>query len=336
VQVLRPAKTSQVSPLPLRDAGLGGFIALLLAAAAAWGFDARWERRSDPDRFAGPLGAGCLGRVPAPAADGSAYLRLPDQWQRVVSGVDASMREVNGRCLLVAASAVTGQASRCAASLALAAAADGRSVVVVDADYASRELSHLVGAETAAGLTELTERPSGLQTPTAGVQRSEPMVALLTPGRPVSNAAAFYRTGPFRTTLAAIGQRADLVVVVGPPVLATADTSVLADAVDAVLLVVAESATEGETRAVGTALAWSSGQLIGYVVEHPAQQQAPWWRPGRTARTHPPTGLAALADLVKPLRVADEDTRANSHNGIPASALRLTSLPPRDDKRSHA
>jgi Mrp family chromosome partitioning ATPase len=340
VQVIRaaPVPAVPISPVPKRDAGLAALIALLLGSAAAWAFEVRSRRRSDSGRYARALGADCLGRVPAlaeePSLDAGGHPALAGQWQRVVSAVDASMREVSGRCLLITTPSAPGQASRCAARLALAAAADGRSVVLVDADYPARELSKLAGAAHAPGLTELAERHAGLQTPDKGGEGGAPAVALLAPGRPVANAAAFYRTASFRATLAAIGQRADLVVVVGPPVLASAETGVLADAVDAVLLVVAESTSEDDILAARSALAWGSGQLLGCVVlgEMPRRFQF-WRRPLHAApNVQGPTDGMGLSDLVRPLPVVTHNGTVNRHNGIPASALRISSTAPWRDE----
>src|SRR4029453_4154199 len=63
VQVLRHAEASPVpvSPLPVRDAGLAALIAMLLAGAAAWGFEAQSQRRTDPGRFARLVGTVRLG-----------------------------------------------------------------------------------------------------------------------------------------------------------------------------------------------------------------------------------------------------------------------------------
>jgi Mrp family chromosome partitioning ATPase len=333
VQVLSEAAVpgAPISPTRGRDAGLAAIIALLLSSAAAWGFEVRTQRRSDAGRFSRLLDARYLGRVPYPAVmprlDPGGEPVVPGQWQQVVSAVDASMQEVAGRCLLVTAPIPSVQASLCAVNLALAAAADGRSVVLVDADYTTRDMSVRVGVPADPGLTDLVERRARLQSSYRAGEGGRPAVALLPPGRPVANPAAFYRTASFRTTLAAIGQRADLVVVVGPSLLAGPDTGVLADAANAVLLLVADTMTAGDLVEARSALTWSSGELLGYVVVEQAPRTLNRRRPPATARVpaQRSSGDASqLASFVKPLRVVAGDETANSSNGIPTSALRLT------------
>jgi Mrp family chromosome partitioning ATPase len=340
VQVLSGAARpgEPISPTPGRDAGLAALIALLLGSAAAWGFEVRNQRRSDTGRFSRLLGTRSLGRVPFPAATQRLHPGgepvLPGHWQQVVSAVDASMQEVAGRCLLVTTPLPSGEASLCAVNLALAAAADGRSVVLVDADYATREMSVRAGVPTGPGLTDLVERRAALQSPYRAGEGGRPAVALLPPGRPVTNPAAFYRTASFRTTLAAIGQRADLVVVVGPPLLAGPDTGVLADAVEAVLLMVAETMTDEELTQAKSALNWSSGEMLGHVVVEPAPRtltrRGPF-APARVPTQRASADVSDLATLVKPLRVVAGDATSNSSNGIRASALRLTANNHRPD-----
>jgi Mrp family chromosome partitioning ATPase len=288
-----------VSPVPARDAGLAALLAMLVGAAVAWAFEARAQRRSDVGRFSRVLGTGCLGQVPA--GDRSVDGVAPgERWQRVVSAVDASLRDVAGRCLLVTSPRAIGQESHVAASLASAVAEDGRSVVLVDADHGTRELSTIAGSGTAPGLTELVtggevRRGEGL-TDGAG-----PTVALLAVGRRVANPAAFYRTASFRNTLAAVGERADLVLVLGPPVLEGAAAGVLADAVDAVVLVIPDSVSDADLLETRATLSWSSAGLLGYVVVAHA---------GRRTRT---VGAAAsLPDLVEPLRVVSGNGASGS------------------------
>src|SRR5262249_49297113 len=103
---IRPA--APASPVPLRDAGLAGLVALLLSAAAAWAFEVYTQRRSDTGRFTRVLGVPCLGRVPAiptmPVRDpATGAPPIAVHWQQLVSAVDASLREPGGGCLLITA-----------------------------------------------------------------------------------------------------------------------------------------------------------------------------------------------------------------------------------------
>jgi hypothetical protein len=178
----------------------------------------------------------------------------------------------------------------------------------VDADHATRELSTLAGAATLPGLTELAEGASDVVR-NGGGQRSGWMVSLLPVGRRVVNPAAFYRTVSFRAALASVGRIADLVLVVAPPVLGQADASILADAADAVLLVLTESVTDEELRQAKTSLSWSRGALLGYVlIEQPESRFASRRTPPAVevddgASTPPQDSTWSLSAFLEPLRV---------------------------------
>jgi Mrp family chromosome partitioning ATPase len=305
-----------VSPVPLRDAGLAALIAIMVSCAAVWSFDTRSQRRADVGRFTSALGAACLGRLSSTrklaAHDSSAgALSLAGQWQQVVSAVDASLRGVKGRCVLVTSPVATEQGSESAARLALSAAEDGRSVVLVDADPATRQLSTAAGAASIPGLTEMVEEDGEIWGSVGDGAGLRPTVAVLSAGRPVPNSAALYRTAAFRTKLASVGQNDDLVLVVGPPVLDKPDAIVLADAADAVLLVVPESVTDEQLRETRARLSWSRGELLGYVVVEQASRRSRsvWWRPWlalRRNRGQTPAQESArtsFAALLKPLHV---------------------------------
>jgi Mrp family chromosome partitioning ATPase len=318
VQVVHPATppAAPTSPVPLRDAGLAVLVAVLVGAAAAWAFEARTQRRADVDRFTRLLGADCLGRIPAaaavPAGDpATGEPVLPGQWHQVASALDVSLREPGSRRVLVTAPGTTGQPGRAVANLARAVAADGRAVIAVDADYRYRELSTVAGAPASPGLTELV---AGADLGRAGPDGSP--VALLPAGQQVGDVAAFYRAPAFRAALDSLRQRADLVLVAGPPVLDGAEAGVLADVADAVVLVVPESASEGDLRATVAALSWSRAAVVGYVLVRPARG---WPARRRSAGDADPT--VPLASLpVVPHGATSGNGRLVSGDGARADA----------------
>jgi hypothetical protein len=244
--------------------------------------------------------------------------------------VDASLRHRDGHCLLVTSPAGPGLASRSAASLALSAAADGRTVVLVDADLNGRELSTLAGVAASAGLTELVDagRDPGRHLRSGGRRDDgdgaggEPRVALLPAGRPVPNPAAFYRRASFHAVLGSIARRADLVLVVAAPVLDQPDAGVLADVTDAVLLVVPESTTDTQLAETRARLSWSQGGLLGYVLLEQSGA-APWRHPFLVARNDDERALrreskrSSLRGLLEPLQIVSGDGRPSGAGAAP-------------------
>jgi len=327
-----------VSPVPLRDAGLAALIALLVGGAAAWAFEVSVRRRADPDRLTRLLGAQCLGFVPGSrveAGDGAAGADddpgrdpaltppartpvLDPQWQDVVSAMDASLRGIDGRCVLVTSPVATGQEGRTAALLAVSAAADGRSVIVVDADQAHRELSGLAGADTCPGLTELVEQ-DGRVRPVGDVRPGKSTVDVIAVGRSVPNPAAFYRSERFRVTLDSLRRHANLVIVAGPPVPDGPDACVLADSADAVLLVVPEDVADDDLRAAKARLSWSQGRLLGYLILKADRRRVSLWRrsPGGRDGRGAATEASSLGAFLKPVTVVFRGVVAHPNGRLP-------------------
>jgi Mrp family chromosome partitioning ATPase len=326
IQIVSPAAapTSPARPMPGRDAGLAAIIALMAVSTVSWAFDARSQKRSDSGRITRLLGAQCLGRIPAekmmPTVDPSTGQPVySTQWQQMVSAVDASLREATGHCVLVTSPTSSEQASQAAVNFAVSAAADGRSVLLVDADHTTRYLSGLAGADTVPGLTELVKdgRLNNDDGSTDGGDRGEKNgshVSLLAIGRPIHNSAAFYRTDAFRNVLATLVRGADLSLVVAPPVLEHADAGVLADNVDGILLVVPESVSDDQLRDMRLLLSWSRAGLIGYLLVERVPRATRWSRSRPTAAngsrptTEKGSPKPSLTAFVKPLRSLPADT----------------------------
>lgn len=224
----------------------------------------RWGRLWGRVRWLGPRADGLVrGRHRDDGDRGTP----PAHWQLVVSSVDAALRKLHGRSVLIASITRADAASSAAASFAVSAAEDGRCVVLVDADQQSREISAPAGAERAPGLIELVEQNTGLPLSRHPAEMHEPpLVSLLAAGRPVQDSAAFYRRHAFRDTMHALRESADLVVVGAPPVLDSADARVLSDIVDAVVVVVDPAISDDLLTNARERLALADAPLAGFVL----------------------------------------------------------------------
>ena len=190
--------------------------------------------------------------------------------------MDASLREIGGRCLLVTSpTAMTGR------DPARRRGSRSRRRPTAVRWWSSTPTTP--GANCpywpvpprSPGLTELVEKNGSLGRGDDGGPAAQGGATCCAAGKAVPNPAAFYRSGPLPRHAGRLRRCADLVLVVGPPVLEGADASVLADSVDAVLLVVPETATDDELREAAARLSWSMAGLLGYFVVEPAARPRP-------------------------------------------------------------
>ena len=125
-----------------------------------------------------------------------------------------------------------------AATVTLAAAdrlhADGHSVIVVDADLRRATATKAAGVTSSAGLSDLLAGRATLQQATYD-RSGAPIIAA---GTTVGNAAELLATETFAQTLAELGREYDTVLLVGAPLLACTDSSVIAAQVASVVPVV--------------------------------------------------------------------------------------------------
>jgi tyrosine-protein kinase len=168
------------------------------------------------------------------------------------------------RTLLVT-SATSGEGkSVVVANLAVALAMSGLRVAAVDADFRRARLHRLFGLFKADGLSESLESGSIdgnlQQTRVAGLE-------VLTCGTPPADPTSLIGSPNLAKLLADIGVNADIVVIDGPPVLPLADSAILAQTSDAVLLVVRADYTH-EAAAVQAVemLRQTNSRLVGAVL----------------------------------------------------------------------
>jgi polysaccharide biosynthesis transport protein len=173
------------------------------------------------------------------------------------------------RSLLVTSSVAGEGKTLVAANLAIAAAQAGVRVILVDADLRHPSLHELFHVRATPGLTRL------LANRHVAVERvlvRTPITGLWLVPSGSSSATATTHDGEWRVArcvrqrLAELNERADLVIMDSPPVLAVSDASVLTGLTDGTLLV-----TDARARAVQVSLAVASlrsagGRLVGAVL----------------------------------------------------------------------
>ena len=180
----------------------------------------------------------------------------------------------SGGVLLTATAVPSTVAAETVARLAVAAAREGRRILVIDANLRDRRLSRLFGFEQAVG--GLTELLAGLASiddvrRTVGVG-GEATLDLLTGGRSIDDPSGLFRSQAARATLHTLRDRYQLVLVDVPPLLAVADGSALAGESDGVLMIVERGTDARDLDIVRQRLDVLRTNLIGVVYDHRARQ----------------------------------------------------------------
>ncbi len=180
-----------------------------------------------------------------------------------------------GGVILTATAVPSHDAPETVARLAVAAAREGRRILVVDANLRDRRLSRLFGFETAVG--GLTELLAGLASidevrRTVGVG-GEATLDLVTGGRSVDDPAGLFRSQAARSTLHSLRTRYELVLIDVPPLLAVADGSALAGESDGIILIVEHGTDARDLDTVRQRLDVLRSDLLGVVYDHRSHER---------------------------------------------------------------
>jgi succinoglycan biosynthesis transport protein ExoP len=157
------------------------------------------------------------------------------------------------------------------ANLGAALAHAGKRVVVVSADLRKPRLHRFFEADNSVGLADVIEGRAPLEDV---FQEPFPNLALIASGPTPRNPGELLSSEHMAKTLATLKERADLVLVDVPPVLAVADTVTLASLVDAVVLLAdAEHTTRGAIDLARRQLKQVHATIIGSVLNnfHPSK-----------------------------------------------------------------
>lgn len=149
------------------------------------------------------------------------------------------------RSLLVVAPAIDPDTATTLANLAVIMSEGGRKVILVEGDLRKPALHQIFGASNDSGLSSLfADNASGTELPlqASGVEH----VQLLPSGPLPPNPSILLGSGRMDELIAALTDRADMVLFSAPPVMAVTDAALLAARVDGTLLVLRAGATERE------------------------------------------------------------------------------------------
>lgn len=260
-------------PAPLRNAvGLGLVAGGLGGAFAYWraGRTRVTTTRADPAQI---LGAPLLGEIPDYRSPGSGTLAgqlalepaTAEAYQFVLASIEFALEQVGGSSLLVTSAAPGDGKTTTALQLAMAASRDGRRVVLLDADIRAKGLTRMLGLAERTGLTELALQHLDVDDSVHYLPVSPGLLPVVAAGGGVDDAGGFFRTPQFRKAVQRIKDEAELVMVDSSPLLAVADTTVIASQVGGLVLVVDHRTQLAQLEQIRERLAFISTPLLGYV-----------------------------------------------------------------------
>jgi succinoglycan biosynthesis transport protein ExoP len=142
-----------------------------------------------------------------------------------------------GSVLAVSSAVVEEGRTSVVAGLAVAIAASGREVVVVDADLRRARVARVLGVEPGPGLAEVLAGTATVESVLQDVPQTE-RVRLLRAGSAGPGSGELFESQEYATLLTELRGEATVVLVDSPPLLAVADAAAIARHSDHVLLVV--------------------------------------------------------------------------------------------------
>jgi tyrosine-protein kinase Etk/Wzc len=179
---------------------------------------------------------------------------------------------------LVVTSAAPGEGkTMTAANLAVTLAYDGLRVLLVDCDIRRPRVHGLFQLPRAPGLMELLRASGDPDAPPIRAIRETPVsrLSVLTCGALPVNASNLLSGTRMRVLLRELQEQFDIIVLDTPPVLATADASIVASLTDGVLLVVRAGATDrNAAQRAYQQLANVGARVVGTVLNDPGGEVA--------------------------------------------------------------
>lgn len=153
-------------------------------------------------------------------------------------------------------------------NLGASLSATGRKVLVIDANFRRPELAHVMGVrEDGPGLGDLLVGQSSVD---EAVQESEAGVSVISAGTPANRVFERLNNGLFESIVAELRGRFDVILFDAPPAVVAGDAMVLANRVDAALLVVrANQEQRGLVARILNQLADARCEPLGILLNRP-------------------------------------------------------------------
>lgn len=193
---------------------------------------------------------------------------VAEAYRTLRTNMEFSNLDKNLRVILVTSAGAEEGKSTTLSNLAVTIAQSGKRVILVDADLRRPTLHQTFGLKNSVGLTDMVRDETILANPPTQ-ETTVPNLRVLTSGQLPPNPAEILGSKRMSEILAALLERADMVLLDAPPVLAVTDAAVLSSKVDGVLLVVSAGKTKRESaRKAQAQLEKINARVIGAVLNN--------------------------------------------------------------------
>lgn len=193
---------------------------------------------------------------------------VAEAYRTLRTNMEFSNLDKNLRTILVTSAGAEEGKSTTLSNLAVTIAQSGKRVILVDADLRRPTLHQVFGLKNSVGLTDMVRDETILANPPTQ-ETNVPNLRVLTSGQLPPNPAEILGSKRMSEILAALLERADMVLLDAPPVLAVTDAAVLSSKVDGVLLVVSAGKTKRESaRKAQAQLEKINAKIIGAVINN--------------------------------------------------------------------
>ncbi len=267
------APGAPVSPTPRRTAALAAVLGGAVAGAAAYWLAGRSRQvRSDRDPEVA-LGVPLLGSLPTYDVASDAPLgertwlgpRTAEAYRFAYSSIELTLREAGASSVLVTSASPGVGKTETALQLAVTGRRHGRDVLLIDADVRMRGLTDYLQPVRGAGLLDLADEDQDPGELVRTYRLDADELAVVTAGEAQGDGSDHLRETWFRRGFERLAAGHDLTLVDSPPLLAVADTAIIAGCTDAVVLVVREGSDIEELERVRQRLRFVGTRLIGYI-----------------------------------------------------------------------
>lgn len=269
------------APLPLQNALIGGLVGLFLVTGVYLLLDQRKARTASVADLDLMLGAPLLSRYPSPSSRAIADLVNADlssdrfrAANDVLTAIDVRLEGLRRPSVLFLSWQNPLSTTALTVSVALAAAREGRPVVLVDGGGKERGISSLTDVTPGRGLEGLANlnTPINASLRTWRVAKTELGVVPLSEWSPTPTSAAA-RPQVLRAAMERLRENSVLNLVDGPPLTERSLGLALGRGVDGVVLVLDEDTSVDDAQEMGRRIGLAGVSAIGYVLVRPPRRR---------------------------------------------------------------